>query len=184
MVIAAYAIQVSALTCQISLFTADGQLIILAAGDESLHRDCAGPWSVISKKAVFLGDTGAGARMKLVVNCIMGTMMTSLSEGLALAQASGLDAADLLSVLDSGAIANPMFRMKGPAMAAGGPFPPAFPLKHQQKDMRLALQLGDQLGVSMPVAAASNEAFKRARADGHGDNDFAAVHTSTTKGNK
>ena len=36
-------------------------------------------------------------------------------------------------------------------------FDPAFPLKHQQKDMRLALALGDEVGVSMPIAAASNE---------------------------
>ena len=159
----------------------DGQLIILAAGDESLYQECAPAWGVVSKKAVFLGATGAGARMKLVVNCIMGSMMTALSEGITLAQASGLDAADLLTVLDCGAIANPMFRMKGPGMAAGGPYPPAFPLKHQQKDMRLALALSEALGVSMPVAAAANEAYKRARADGHGDEDFAAVHAYATK---
>lgn len=36
-------------------------------------------------------------------------------------------------------------------------YPPAFPLKHQQKDMRLALALGDENSVSMPVAAAANE---------------------------
>lgn len=38
-----------------------------------------------------------------------------------------------------------------------GSYPPAFPLKHQQKDMRLALALGDENSVAMPVAAASNE---------------------------
>lgn len=38
-----------------------------------------------------------------------------------------------------------------------GSHPPAFPLKHQQKDMRLALSLGDDTAVSMPVAAAANE---------------------------
>lgn len=57
---------------------------------------------------------------------------------------------------DLGAIANPMFRLKGPAMIQRS-FPPAFPLKHQQKDMRLALALGDEHAVSMPVAAAANE---------------------------
>lgn len=57
---------------------------------------------------------------------------------------------------DLGAIANPMFKMKGPSMLKGN-YTPAFPLKHQQKDMRLALALGDENAVSMPVAAASNE---------------------------
>lgn len=49
-----------------------------------------------------------------------------------------------------------MFKQKGPAMIQCK-FPPAFPLKHQQKDMRLALALGDENAVSMPVAAAANE---------------------------
>ena len=57
---------------------------------------------------------------------------------------------------DLGAISNPMFRMKGPTMIQNK-YPPAFPLKHQQKDMRLALALGDENAISMPVAAAANE---------------------------
>lgn len=57
---------------------------------------------------------------------------------------------------DLAAIANMMFKMKGPSMIANS-YPPAFPLKHQQKDMRLALALGDENSVSMPVAAAANE---------------------------
>ena len=57
---------------------------------------------------------------------------------------------------DLGAIANPMFKMKGPSMIQSN-YSPAFPLKHQQKDMRLALALGDENAVPMPVAAAANE---------------------------
>jgi len=49
-----------------------------------------------------------------------------------------------------------MFKGKGPSMNKSS-YPPAFPLKHQQKDMRLALALGDENAVSMPVAAAANE---------------------------
>ena len=57
---------------------------------------------------------------------------------------------------DLGAVANPMFKMKGPSMLQSS-YNPAFPLKHQQKDMRLALSLGDENAVAMPVAAAANE---------------------------
>lgn len=52
-----------------------------------------------------------------------------------------------------------MFRMKGPAMIQQS-YPPAFPLKHQQKDMRLALALSDEIHVPMPVAAAANEVYR------------------------
>jgi glyoxylate/succinic semialdehyde reductase len=57
-------------------------------------------------------------------------------------------------------MANPMFRLKGPAMLQGS-YNPAFPLKHQQKDMRLALALGDENAVAMPVSAAANEVCAR-----------------------
>lgn len=153
----------------------DGQLIILAAGDKSLYDEVMPSFDVMGKKAFFLGDVGNGAKMKLVVNMIMGSMMTAFSEGLALADKSGLSQTTLLDVLELGAIANPMFKLKGPAMIQEK-FPTTFPLKHQQKDMRLALALGDEVEVSMPVAAAANEAFKKGISLGLSDQDFSAVY--------
>ena len=55
-----------------------------------------------------------------------------------------------------------------------GDHSPNFPLKHAQKDMRFALQLGDQVGTALPLAAAANTSFLAQRAD-HGDEDFSAV---------
>jgi len=152
----------------------EGTLVILAAGDETLYADAAAALEAMGKKRVFLGDVGQGARMKLVVNMIMGGMMTAFGEGLALAGRGGLDPAVLLEVLDAGALANPMFRIKGPVVASGQ-FPPAFPLKHMQKDLRLALQLGDELVQPLPTAAAANAEFIRARDAGLADLDFSAV---------
>ncbi|KAG6514097.1 hypothetical protein ZIOFF_024437 [Zingiber officinale] len=153
----------------------DGQLIILAAGEKALYDEVVPAFDVLGKRSFFLGDVGNGAKMKLVVNMIMGSMMNALSEGLSLANSSGLSQQTLLDVLELGAIANPMFKLKGPAMIQSS-YPPAFPLKHQQKDMRLALALGDENAVSMPVAAAANEVFKKAISMGLGDQDFSAVH--------
>ncbi|KAI3682545.1 hypothetical protein L1987_82600 [Smallanthus sonchifolius] len=153
----------------------DGQLVILSAGDKGLYDEILPAFDVLGKKSFFLGEVGNGAKMKLVVNMIMGSMMNAFSEGLVLADKSGLSPNTLLDVLDLGAIANPMFKMKGPSMIQNN-YNPAFPLKHQQKDMRLALALGDENVVSMPVAAAANEAFKKARSTGLGDLDFSAVY--------
>mmetsp|Transcript_21782 Transcript_21782/g.37153 ORF Transcript_21782/g.37153 Transcript_21782/m.37153 type:complete len:297 (-) Transcript_21782:612-1502(-) len=152
-----------------------GALIILAAGDESLFSECEGAFSKMGKRSFYLGPTGAGARMKLVVNMIMGSMMNAFAEGMALADKAGLAQPDVLEVLSLGAIANPMFAMKGPSFKTAS-YPPAFPLKHQQKDMRLAIELGAKLEQSLPVASAANEAFKAAMSLGLGDADFAAVY--------
>lgn len=153
----------------------DGQLIILAAGDRSLFDECKQAFDVMGKRALFLGDVGAGARMKLVVNGVMGAMMTALAEGAALAGAAGLSHDDLLEVLGLGAMACPMFALKGPALQQRA-YPPAFKLVSQQKDLRLALALGDQLEQPLPVMAAANEAFKRAKALGLAEADFSAVY--------
>lgn len=53
----------------------DGQLIILAAGDRGLFDECHDAFAAMGKRSLFLGDVGAGARMKLVVNMVMGSMM-------------------------------------------------------------------------------------------------------------
>ncbi|XP_043706919.1 glyoxylate/succinic semialdehyde reductase 1 isoform X2 [Telopea speciosissima] len=142
---------------------------------ESLYDEIIPAFNVLGKKSFFLGEVGNGAKMKLVVNMIMGSMINAFSEGLVLSDRSGLSQQTLLEVLELGAVATPMFKMKGPAMIQNN-YAPAFPLKHQQKDMRLALALGDENAVSMPVAAAANEAFKKARNMGFGDHDFSAVY--------
>ncbi|KAI9111221.1 hypothetical protein K1719_017832 [Acacia pycnantha] len=152
----------------------DGQLVILAAGDKALYDEVLPAFDVLGKKSFFLGEVGNGAKMKLVVNMTMGSMMNAFAEGIMLAGKSGLNPQNLLDVLDLGAMSNPMFKLKGPTILQKN-YTPAFPLKHQQKDMRLALALGDENAVPMPVAAAANEAFKKARSLGLGDLDFSAV---------
>lgn len=152
----------------------DGTLIILTAGDRELYDEAAPLLDVMGKKRVYLGEVGQAARMKLIVNMIMGGMMSSFCEGLALGARGGLEADDILDVLAAGALANPMFAGKGALIGAGN-FAPAFPLKHMQKDLRLATDLGDILCQSLPSATAANQAFIRARAAGLEDEDFCAV---------
>jgi 3-hydroxyisobutyrate dehydrogenase-like beta-hydroxyacid dehydrogenase len=152
----------------------DGTLIILAAGDGSLYEKAAPLLDLMGKKRLFLGEVGQAARMKLVVNMVMGGMMTSFCEGLALGSKGGLESGDILDVLAAGALANPMFAGKGNLIVQGD-FAPAFPLKHMQKDLRLAVELGDILGQSLPSAEAANQVFTRARTENLGDEDFCAV---------
>jgi len=152
----------------------DGTLVFLCGGDESLYRDAAPAFELMGKKSFYFKEAGQGARMKLVINMIMGSMMTAFAEGLSLGNKVGLDMVDILEVLTQGAIDNPMFRLKGPQMAQHN-FLTAFPLKHMQKDMRLALQLGDEYGQPLFTAAAANNSYIKARENGSADEDFSAV---------
>jgi glyoxylate/succinic semialdehyde reductase len=158
-----------------------GTLIFLAAGDADLYARAAPALDAMGKARFLLdgsGTPGAGARMKLVVNALMGSMAAGLGEALAVSEAAGLDTAALIEVLGLGAIAAPLFAVKGPGMAAPAPrsYPPAFPLKHQAKDLRLYEALAAEVGVAVPIAAAAGARFARAEGElGRGDEDFAAV---------
>ena len=153
----------------------DATLTIMAAGDRGLYDSSLPVLETLGKKILYLGETGNAACMKLANNLVMGGMLTALCEGLALASGSGLDTSQLLEVLDSGAVSNPMFRLKGPQIAAKGEFPAAFPLRHMQKDLRLALRLAERVGQPLFATATINELYKAALAEGLGNADFAAV---------
>ena len=153
----------------------DAALIIMAAGDRHLYDTALPLLEKMGRKILYLGDTGNATCMKLANNLVMGGMLVALCEGLALVSKSGLLMTQLLEVLDSGALSNPMFRLKGPQIAANSEFPTAFPLKHMQKDLRLALRLAEKVGQPLFATATVNELYKAALAHGLGGADVAAV---------
>eukprot|EP00058_Branchiostoma_floridae_P025698 XP_002611188.1 hypothetical protein BRAFLDRAFT_88413 [Branchiostoma floridae] len=134
----------------------DGMLVIVAGGDRSLFDDCESCFLAMGKKAFYLGEVGSGTRMKLVANMVLGSVMAGYAEGMSLAERAGLDLQTVLDVFKEGPLNCAAVRSKGDAILHSR-FEPSFPLKHQQKDMRLALALGDELKQSLPVAAAANE---------------------------
>jgi len=159
----------------------DGQLIFLAAGDNGVLDTAKADFELMGKATHYYGESvGQGSRMKLCVNMTMGIQIAALAEGIALCEAAGLSADGFVEVLKQGAMNSPLIALKGTAMIKRE-YPPQFPLEHCQKDMRFALQLGDTLGLGMPVAAASNELYKRARMAGKGSEDCGAVYEAARK---
>ena len=151
-----------------------GQLIFLAAGSPDVREVVKADFDKMGKATFYFGEeVGKGTKMKIVVNMIMGVQLNALAEGIALCEACGIEAGKLIEVLELGAMASPMIKLKGPAMVAAK-YDPAFPLKHAQKDMRFAVQLADDSNIAIPVTAASNEQYKKARG-AFGDSDFSAV---------
>uniref|UniRef100_A0A0E0C3S6 6-phosphogluconate dehydrogenase NADP-binding domain-containing protein n=1 Tax=Oryza meridionalis TaxID=40149 RepID=A0A0E0C3S6_9ORYZ len=103
-----------------------------------------------------------------------GLLIFLTAEGLLLSEKVGLDPNTLVEVISQGAISAPMFSLKGPSMVKAA-YPTAFPLKHQQKDLRLALSLAESVSQSIPTVAAANELYKVAKSLGLADQDFSAV---------
>lgn len=155
---------------------ATGALVFLAAGSEDAWRAVQDELGLMGKASHYLGEIGAGTRMKLAVNMCMGSMLAAMSESVHLAQQTGLNGDQLVEILGQGAMACPMFALKGPKVAAAQrDHDPHFPLKHAQKDMEFALRLAKEQGVQLSVASAANHLMKAAMDQGWSDSDFSAV---------
>lgn len=124
---------------------------------------------------LFTGEIGNAAKMNSVLQVVCGVSLAALAEGLALADRAGLSQADLLDVLALTPLASPHLVLKGRAMLESS-YSTHQPLAHMQKDLKLALGLGDALEQSLPLTATTNEIFKHAKRLGYANHDVAAVY--------
>ncbi|XP_055539381.1 cytokine-like nuclear factor N-PAC isoform X2 [Wyeomyia smithii] len=153
----------------------EGTLIILAAGERLLFEECQTCFEAISRNSFYLGDVGNATKMNLVLQTISGVTLAGIAEGLALADRAGLQQKDVLEVLELTNMSSEMLLQKGNAIIKGE-FPTHQPLKHMQKDLKLALAMADGLEQSLPITAASNEVYKHAKRLGYGSHDASAVY--------
>lgn len=164
---------------------ATGALIFLCAGSEDLFNEIKDNGLKAMGKAshFFSTEVGYGTRAKLVVNSLMGTMLTAFGEGLALSESVGLDPNKMVEVIGQGAIASPMYNLKGPKMVVKD-HAPNFPLKHAHKDMALASAMAKEAGVEYSVMDQAEQILRAAREDKElniADEDFSAVYEKIHK---
>ncbi|XP_048407770.1 cytokine-like nuclear factor N-PAC isoform X2 [Stegostoma tigrinum] len=153
----------------------NGMLVILAAGDKALFDECSSCFQAMGKKSFYLGEVGNASKMMLIVNMILGSFMASLAEGFTLAKIASQSQDVLLYILSQGPLASSFLDQKCQNILQGN-FKPDFLLKHIQKDLRLAIAMGDSVNHSTPMAAAANEVFKKAKALDQSENDMSAVY--------
>lgn len=153
----------------------DGTLVVLVAGDRSLFDDCQSCFQAMGKNSFYLGDVGNASKMNLVLQLMAGVTLAGLAEGMALADRAGLQQKDILEVLQLTSLACPLIQEKGKAIIEGG-FPTNHPLQHMQKDLKLSLNMADQLEQPLPLTASANEVFKHAKRLGYGEHDTSAVY--------
>ena len=166
-----------------------GQLIFLCAGSKTVFDDATvqAALDAMGKASHYFGEqVGKATRAKLVVNSLMGTMMAAFGESLALAQSLDLDGSKMLEVISQGAIASPMFALKGPKMLKKD-HAPNFPLCHAHKDMKLAVDAAKSVGTEYSVTQVAEEIFRKAREDEElkvANEDFSAVFEKIHKESK
>lgn len=151
-----------------------GELVFLIGGEAATLERVRPVLDHLGKKLFHLGGHGAGQTIKLAMNLLYALEVQALAEALALVAGAGIAAEKLLDVLASSMGRAPVLDVKAPMMTSGN-YAPSFPLRLMHKDLGLALDLANQLGVPLPATAAARETYSAVKGASAEDVDYAAV---------
>jgi 3-hydroxyisobutyrate dehydrogenase len=152
----------------------EGKLSIMVGGDAAAFERVKPILLDIGPKVTHVGGNGLAVSMKIATNLSLAVQMLAFSEGLLLAEKSGIRREVAAEVLLNSVIASPMVKYRGP-FALHMPDEAWFDVNMMQKDMNLALEMGRQLEVPLPTTAVTNEFLSAARGMGLADKDFAIL---------
>jgi 3-hydroxyisobutyrate dehydrogenase-like beta-hydroxyacid dehydrogenase len=151
-----------------------GKLSIMVGGRAETFEKIKTLLEDIGPKVTHVGDNGLALVMKIATNLSLAVQMLAFSEGVLLAEKSGIRREVAVDVMTHSVIASPMVQYRGP-FVLGMPEEAWFNVNMMQKDMLLALELGRQVDVPLPTTAATNEMLTAARGMGLADQDFAIL---------
>jgi 3-hydroxyisobutyrate dehydrogenase len=158
-----------------------GQLVVLASGPEEVRERSERVFEAVGSKTVWLGEAGAGSRLKLVVNNWIVGLLGVLAETVAFAKSVGVDPARFLETIEGGPLGLPYAQLKG-SMMIEEDFPTSFSAKLARKDAGLVLGAAEAHDLRMPIAEAVAARFDEAIRAGHGAEDVAAVYRTAKSG--
>jgi len=152
-----------------------GELVFMVGGKQETLEGVVPVLGALGKRWFYLGPHGAGQTVKLAMNMILALQVDALAEALALVTAGGVPGERLVEVMQSSMARSPLLDIKAPMMLERK-YAPSFPLRLMHKDLGLALDLANQLGVALPATAAAREIYNAVKgAAKNEDPDYAAV---------
>jgi len=152
----------------------EGKLSVMVGGKRETFEKVKPLLLEIGPKVTHVGDNGLALSMKIATNLSLAVQMLAFSEGVLIAEKSGIAREVAVDVLTHSAIASPMIQYRGPFVLEQ-PAEAWFDVNMMQKDMVLAMELGRQLDVPLPTTAVSNEFLTAARGMGWAKYDFACM---------
>jgi 3-hydroxyisobutyrate dehydrogenase-like beta-hydroxyacid dehydrogenase len=152
----------------------EGKLSFMVGGRRETFERAQPILQAIGPKVTYVGGNGLAVSMKIATNLSLAVQMLAFSEGVLLAEKSGIARQTAVEVLLNSVIASPMVKYRGP-FVLDMPDEAWFDINMMQKDLLLALEMGRQLDVPLPTTAITNEMLTAARGMGLADKDFAVL---------
>jgi 3-hydroxyisobutyrate dehydrogenase-like beta-hydroxyacid dehydrogenase len=150
-----------------------GSLVIFVGGEHKTYQECKPILDVLGQNSFYMGASGMGTTMKLVVNTLLGLGMQALAEAIALGEKAGVEKGLLLDVLGQTAVLTPGQKSKLENVRREQ-YPTNFALSLMHKDFSLVLSQAYDVSVPMPATAAAQQMYTAAMAKGM-DADFSIM---------
>ena len=151
-----------------------GKLSVMVGGDRATFDRVKPLLEDVGPKVTYVGGNGLALSMKIATNLSLAVQMLAFSEGVLLAEKSGIARETAVDVLTHSVIGSPMVQYRGP-FVLHMPEEVWFSVNMMRKDMLLALEMGRQLDVPLPTTAVTNEMLTAARGMGLADQDFSVL---------
>jgi len=151
-----------------------GKLSVMVGGETSAFDRARPLLDDVGPRVTHVGGNGLALSMKIAINLSLAVQMLAFSEGVLLAEKSGISRETAVDVMTHSVIGSPMVQYRGP-MVLNMPDEAWFDVNMMQKDMLLALEMGRQLDVPLPTTAVTNEMLTAARGMGLAKKDFAIL---------
>ena len=150
------------------------ELVILVGGDKAAFDKAQPVLLAMGRMVRRIGDSGAGATLKLINNMLGATLTAAIGEAAMAAEAAGLDREATMEVLAEGAAGSRLMKTKLPKIFKRD-FTPQFQLELMDKDLRYFLQLAQDLDRPAPIASLIRSQFQAAKRAQLGKLDTAAI---------
>ena len=149
-------------------------LSIMVGGKPKVFEQIKPYFEIMGKNIVYIGGNGDGQTCKVANQIVVALTIEAISEALLFASKAGADPAKVREALLGGFAQSRILDLHGERMIKRT-FAPGFRIRHQQKDLNLALQGARSLGLSLPNTATTQELYNALAAEGNSNLDHSAL---------
>ncbi|HZG70130.1 MAG TPA: NAD(P)-dependent oxidoreductase [Chondromyces sp.] len=143
----------------------NGTLSIMVGGDREAYEKVQPIFSALGQNIVYQGEAGAGQHTKMCNQIAIATNMIGICESLVYAKRSGLDPETVLKSIASGAAGSWSLSNLAPRINKGD-FAPGFYIKHFIKDLKIALEESERMGLTLPGVTLAKEMYEELASQG------------------
>ena len=149
-------------------------LTFMIGGDRDVFERTKPYLEVMGKQFYYCGGPGLGLQAKLTQNLILANLMQAFNEGLVLSTKGGIAPDLMLEILNNSAAKSGLISFKAPFVFRRD-FTTNFSTKWMHKDIGLALESAQELGLPLPLTSLTEQVFQAAIAEGYGDDDLCST---------